>query len=114
MGSGVACVAGRARLPLPLLLGRRERLLEVVAHRARRRLWRGDRDFWLTLETHWRPTILSCWLQNRYLPYVTGSTIMRFDPEAGRRVDPLRAEVRRFDPPRLLAEMGFNEESIWN
>lgn len=98
-------------VPLPLLLGRRDRLLSAI--RKQRPFRRVERDFWLRLETHWRPAILLlCWLQNRYLPYVTGRSTMAWDAEAGGRVDAVREELRTFDPGQMVGKLGLGTEDV--
>lgn len=100
-------------LPLPLLLGRRERIDRVIWHQLRRKMWRVDRDFWLRLEHHWRPTVLLLsWLQNRYLPFVTGTSTMTHDPSTGELVDPVREEVRNFNAHQLLVDLGISVDDV--
>lgn len=96
---------------LPYLLGRRDRLLEGIKNH--RRAWRTDRELWQSLEQNWRPVVLLlCWLQNRYLPFVRGRSMMIHVSGQREPVDPVREEVQTFDARALIDGLGATVDEV--
>ncbi len=100
--------SGTFTLPLWVVTGDGEagaRALDQIGDWAR-----GQEERWRELDLAWRPLLLALVrLQNRYLPELTRSTILLFDPESGERVDPLELELETFDPSSVF-ERDFCED----
>jgi hypothetical protein len=68
---------------------------------------------WMALDERWRPLIkLLVRLQNRYLPFVQGSSTMAYDPAVSDFIDPIEREVREFDARTVARELGLSRTQV--
>ena len=95
------------RVPLEALLGSPAQRDRFAKSKLLRQLWRGQLAGWKDLDRRMKPLILFlCWIQNRYLPFVTAQSILTHDAN-GALVDPLVTEFDRFKPRGALRSLGL-------
>jgi hypothetical protein len=106
---------GRAPVSLDWLLDSDRHLGEGFAI-----FYGAQREVWRTLDGRWRAVVLlAVRLQNRYGPKIKGSltrstSTQVYDAATGRMVDPYVEEARRFDPERVLDELGLTVDEVAN
>lgn len=97
------------KVSLPTLLDeqRMERAKTIMPE-----LIEGARSWWQNLDDAWRQTLLLLIrIQNRYFPLVQGSTTL-LRTQAGDLVSALEFEEDRFDPQKVLAELGLEASDV--
>jgi hypothetical protein len=68
---------------------------------------------WCALDEAWHPLVkLLVRLQNRYLPEITGRTVLLFDPNTKTQVDPWPRERETFDAAQVAGEFGTSADEV--